>query len=286
MSKKSLYIILIFSFFYLNCTKNKVDWTQAPDSLKNKTHVSQNITQNGNTSAGDSDLSLKSKDEITIETSDGKNLTANYFYSEAARETPQGLVILIHQFRQSKEQWKQDFIDSLILLGFKVLSFDIRGHGNSTKINEGLTELLADPEQLPKDITAVVNWAKKQNGIDSSRIGAIGTSVGGNLALYAQLNLGIKTAVAISNGKKGFEIFTGYNELMMGRPYFPKMKNILLISGSLDGDHERGQKWIAENFLDEPKELKVYISDKHGMYLIDAYPEINSLMISWLKKYL
>jgi dienelactone hydrolase len=282
LAKIGLYIIIVFSLFFSNCSKNDADKLPSSDSSKEK----KELQQTGNTSGSEKNEFKKSNDSITIETADSKNLSANYYYSTAGKETSQPLVILIHQFRQSKEQWKQDFIDSLISSGFKVLAFDIRGHGNSSKIKEGLTELLADPDQLPKDISAVVKWARKQNSIDSSRIGVIGTSVGGNLALYAELNLGTKTAIAVSNGQKGFEIFTGYNELMMGRPYFPKMKNVLLICGSLDGDHERGQKWISENFLDEPKELKVYTSDKHGMYLIDAYPEISALMISWLKKYL
>jgi len=283
LSKIGLYIILIFSFFYFNCSKNKVDKIPTPDSIKDKTEISE---QNENTPGGDKNTAQKSTDELTIKTEDGKDISANYFYNTDKKEVSQPLVILIHQFKQSKEQWKNDFIDSLIANGFKVLAYDIRGHGKSSKVDVELANLLSDPEQAPKDIEAVSDWAKKQKGIDSSRIAVIGTSIGGNLALYAQLNLGTKTAIAISNGKKSFEAFTGYNELMMGRPYFPKMKNVLLICGTKDSDHEQGQRWITENFLDEPKEMKVYDSDKHGIYLIESFPEINTLIINWLKKYL
>ena len=127
---------------------------------------------------------------------------------------------------------------------------------------------------------------KLKKGIDSTRIAAIGTSIGGNLALYGALNLGIKVPIAVSNGKSTFEAFTGFNELMMGRPNFPKMKNALLICGSKDGDHETGQKWIYDNFCSDPKEMKVFDSGKHGMFLIEEKPETNELILSWLRKYL
>jgi pimeloyl-ACP methyl ester carboxylesterase len=285
LNKLGLYIILVFSFFYLNCTKTRLDNTKLTDSSKNTTQTNnQPGIQQQNTTAGDKNTVQNSSEELVIKTSDGKEISAKYLYSPDKKETSQPIVVLIHQFMQTKDQWKSDFTDSLIAAGYKVLAYDIRGHGKSSKIEGELSSLLSDPEQAPKDIQAVVSWAREQKGIDSARIAAIGTSIGGNLALYAELNLGIKLSVAVSNGKKTFEAFTGYNELMMGRPYFPRIKNVLLICGSKDGDHEQGQKWIYENFLEDPKEMKVYDSDKHGKSLIEQFPEINTLILSWLKK--
>ena len=59
-----------------------------------------------------------------------------------------------------------------------------------------------------------------------------------------------------------------------------------MICGSKDGDHEAGQKWIYENFCENPKEMKVYDSGKHGKFLIEEKPEVNELILNWLKKYL
>ena len=225
-------------------------------------------------------------EDFTVTTSDKKEISGSLYFSESKKDESQPIVILVHQFNQSRAEWQQSFIDSLLNSGFKVLAYDIRGHGKSSKQNGKLEDILSDPEQAPLDIKAVTDWAKVHKGIDSSRIAVIGTSIGGNLALYAGLNCGVKVPVAVSNGKSTFEAFTGYNEMMMGRPYFPKIKNVLLICGSKDGDHEAGQKWIYDNFCENPKEMKVYDTGKHGKFLIEEKPEVNELILNWLKKYL
>lgn len=249
------------------------------DSFKNKSG-GENTVKTGNTKV------QSSLDEVTFTTSDKKEISGSLYYSDGKKDEQQPLVILIHQFNETRSQWQTGFIDSLLNSGFKVLAYDIRGHGKSSKQNGNLEDLLSDPKQAPLDIKAVVEWSKKQKGIDSSRIAAIGTSIGGNVALYAGLNLNLKVPIAISNNKSTFEAYTGYNELMMGRPYFPKIKNVLLVCGSKDGENESGQKWILSNFCEKPCEMKVFDSDKHGKLLLEEKPEINDFILSWLKKYL
>jgi pimeloyl-ACP methyl ester carboxylesterase len=239
----------------------------------------ENSGQNNNISAEDNSKEINQiktpdkraslKDDILIKTSDSKELSASYYY-ETNKEVLSPLIILIHQLIRARTM-EQDFIDSLVETGFKVLAYDILGHGKSSKVDYELSKLLEDPDEAPNDIKAVFEWAGKEKGIDTSRIGVIGTSIGGNLACYAALNLNAKVIVSVSNGKQTFEIYTGYDERMMGRPYFPRFKNALLICGSKDGDHEQGQKWIMDNFVETPKEFKVYDSDKHGKALIEQF---------------
>lgn len=266
-------------FSITGCTRDKNELNQNSNSRSNKTSQVNSVNTN-------SSITAKTTEEFTVTTADNKKISGSLYFTEAKKNELQPLVILIHQFNQSRSQWQNSFIDSLLAAGYKAAAFDIRGHGSSDKQNGGLESILSDPDQAPKDITAVTEWAKKQKGIDSTRIAAIGTSVGGNMALYGALNLGIKVSIAVSNGKSTFEAFTGYNELMMGRPYFPKLKNVLLICGSKDGDHEAGEKWIFENFCEDPKELKVYDSQKHGKFLIEEQSDLEQIMINWLKKYL
>lgn len=278
MRKSLLIFLLLLSSSLLNCTRDKIDWTPVPDSIKNKS--TQKNSEWGNTPLS------KSVDEITFTTDDKKKLSGKYFYNSGSKDSAQPVVILIHQFNSNWDEWEMSFVDSLIAMNYKIFIFNIRGHGGSDKQNGKLESILTDPNQAPMDLKAAVKWLKEQKGADTNRLAAIGTSVGGNMALYGALNLNIKVPIAISNGKATFEAFTGYNEMMMGRPSFPKIKNALLICGSKDGDHEAGQKWILENFCSEPREMKVYDSDLHGKKLRTEHPEMNSQIFNWLKKYL
>lgn len=273
----SLTVLIFISI--TGCTKDRNELSRLQDSNNNKTSQVNSVKSNNTPSA-------IINEDFTVTTSDKKEISGSLYFSESKKDESQPLVILVHQFNEDRKQWQQSFIDSLLNSGFKVLAYDIRGHGRSDKQNGELESILSDPEQAPLDIKAVIDWAKTRKGIDSTRIAAIGTSVGGNLAIYAALNCGVKIPIAVSNGKQTFEAFTGFNELMMGRPNFPKMKNVMLICASKDGDHESGQKWIYVNFCDKPSEMKVYDSGKHGKFLIEEKPEINDLMLSWLKKYL
>lgn len=269
MNKLIFIIIIVCSFIFQDCASRQTDKTGASNKDPEKKQV-KIVVQ---------------KDEITINTADSKQLSANYFYDKDKKDSIQPIIVLIHQFNQSKEQWKADFIDSLVFNGYKVIAYDIRGHGKSSKVNYDLTKLLSDPNEAPSDMDAVFGWIKKEKGIDTLKIGTMGTSIGGNLAIYARLKLGAKTSIAVSNGKDGFEAFTGMDERMMSR-MFPRITSVFMICGSKDGQHEQDAKFIMENFLDNPKELKVFDSDKHGKFLIEENPEINTLAINWFKKYL
>jgi dienelactone hydrolase len=224
------------------------------------------------------------KDEITISTEDGINISANYFYAKDKKEQLQPLIILIHQFKQNKEQWAQSFIDTLVYNGYKVLAYDIRGHGSSTKVDYELTKLLSDQNEAPADLKAVFGWAKNENkSIDFAKIGVMGTSIGGNLGCYSSYYLNAKTVIAVSNSRSGYEALLGIDPRSMAAVY-KRISSVFLICGNRDGEHEQDAKYMLENYLMEPVDLKVYDSDKHGKYLIEQYPEIYTLALNWFKK--
>lgn len=266
---KKLSVLFLLTFLIVSCSSKQDTKKETAGSKKQ----------------GENKL-LAGKDEITINTDDGKSLSAYFWYNDGQKETKQPLVILVHQFKQDKDQWPVFFTDSLLKNNYKVLAYDIRGHGKSSKVDYELSNLLSDANEAPADMRAVVKWARQQKGIDSTRIAAVGTSIGGNLACFAKFVLATKVAVAISNSKSTFELFIGYDERMMGMRVMPRAANVLLICGSKDGEHEKDQKFIYDNFLVDPRDAKVYDSDKHGKFLLEEHPEIYSLILDWLRKYL
>jgi len=220
---------------------------------------------------------------LSFLTSDNLNIKGAYYYSEGKTDISHALVVLIHQFRSDRSQWQKSFIDSLISKNYYVLAYDIRSHGESDKASVEKLELLKSPDQVTKDIEAVIKWAKSKKNIDSSRIAVIGTSIGASIGIYARIFLGAKTVIGISGGKGTFEAFTGYDErsMTMSR-IIPRFNSVLFICGEKDNDYAKEEKSILDNYAMEPMKLQLYASEKHGKELISQFPEINELMLKWL----
>lgn len=265
---KALQILLIVAFFcgLIACKE------ASKGSLKNEVPVK-------------SDSIVKEDKEFT--TADNIKIKANFFYSSLRHKQSEPLVILIHQFKSDKNQWGRDFIDSLVMNGFKVVAYDIRSHGESGKAPVPIEKLLSDKEQAPKDLQTIFGWAKSTDGmnegIDSSRIAVVGTSIGGSLAFYAKYYLGAKTIVGISVGKYTFENLTDIRDILMGR-VIERIRSVFLICGEKDGNYASESKDIYDTYIDDPKEFKVFASDKHGKYLIEEKPEIKYLILDWLRR--
>jgi len=225
------------------------------------------------------------KKSFSVKTEDELNIVGNYFYMSAQKDSVQPLIILIHQFRSDKEQWDSAFIDTFLKNKYKVIAYDIRSHGESDKAKVDLMELLSDGQQAPKDLDAVIKWANEQKGINKDKIGIVGTSIGGSLGIYGAAFKGIKSVVAVSSGKGTFEAFTGYDErkMSMARP-IPRIKNVMFVCGTKDGDIIDEEKKIYDNYLMDPREIMNLESDKHGKDLISAFPEIEKVIFKWFDK--
>ncbi len=261
------YIILLFISFVIfsGCTTKSIE----TGGNKNNPQLQQNIK----------------KENPEIITSDNLKISTDYYFEESKKDSVQPLVILIHQFNSDRTQWSSELIDTLISSGFKVIAFDLRSHGKSDKAKIEFQKLLTDPEQTPKDVEAVIKWAKSNPGVDSNNIGCAGTSIGGSLSLYASYYLGAKTSIGISIGKMTFENLTGNFEAMMGR-MVKSINNVMLICGKQDGNCGTESQMIYDTFLGTPKEYKQFESKKHGKELIKDFPGINNLIVEWFVKYL
>jgi len=266
-------LLLLLSLIFLACnTEDK----NIPDS-------DSKLPENKNPGTPSAVLKPVEKDNFTVNTEDGLKIKGEYYYNDLNEKQP--AVILIHQFRSDKSEWKKEFIDALINMNYKVVTYDIRNHGESDKVNIDDYQLLYDGNQTPKDLKAVFEWINNQEGIDVTRTAVIGTSIGAALAVYSKYNLGVKVVVCVSAGRKTFEGLTGFKEEIMGA-VIPRFNNVLFFAGENDGNSLNDTKYIIENFVMEPFELKVYQTNKHGKSLIKEYPEINEIILDWLKKYL
>jgi cephalosporin-C deacetylase-like acetyl esterase len=258
--KNPIYIILTFLIAFCSCDSPKSELSELEVKTK------------------------KMKEDVVFTTSDRIKIQGTYYYNNLDLSAKQPLVILIHQFMSDRSQWKDDFIDSLLAKKYKVITYDIRNHGESGKAVDNIDDILKDKGNAVLDLKAVFDWAKTRNGIDSTRIGVIGTSIGASLGMYSKYDLGSKTVICVSIGKSTFEAFTGISELKMGI-IVKRVSSVLFICGDKDGACPEDAKYIYTNFIEDPKELKYYNSEKHGKDLITTQnPEINAFMLDWLKK--
>lgn len=102
---------------------------------------------------------------------DGVKLKGWFFPSVSVEAGPRPLIVLVHGLGQSRQSLAGQ-ARGLVELGYNVLLFDLRGHGES------------DPERISlghrerRDLRAVLKWAGK-HGFPPERTGWVGYSMGG-----------------------------------------------------------------------------------------------------------
>ena len=105
---------------------------------------------------------------FSVRSGDGTVLAAEAKGDPAAPE-----VLFIHGLRQSRLSWDKQFADPA-LAGFRMVRFDLRGHGDSDKPNA--LESYSDADRWADDVAAVIAATKVRHPI------LVGWSLGGYVA--------------------------------------------------------------------------------------------------------
>jgi len=121
-------------------------------------------------------VQAQTAETFRLTTADNFDIAAKFFpatNSDDIRPT----LILAHGSVRTKEQWENvDFVDDLHAAGWNVLTFDIRGRGDSQA---------PTPEQRTAppwaDLDAAVAWALADPRVDQDRMAMVGESFGANL---------------------------------------------------------------------------------------------------------
>lgn len=115
---------------------------------------------------------------VTFRTVDGVLLSGNFY---GADSNPAPAVILVHMLTRSRRDW-EPVAARLSAEGIAALSFDLRGHGESTPAP---TEEGASPAAMVRDVAAARQFLGARHDVAHDRIGIAGASLGANLALLA-----------------------------------------------------------------------------------------------------
>jgi pimeloyl-ACP methyl ester carboxylesterase len=105
---------------------------------------------------------------FTVRSADGTMLAGEAFGEAQAPE-----ILFIHGLRQSRLSWEKQFADPA-LAGFRMVGFDLRGHGDSDKPT--LLDAYSDADRWADDVAAVIEAAQLRNPV------LVGWSLGGYVA--------------------------------------------------------------------------------------------------------
>jgi dienelactone hydrolase len=213
--------------------------------------------------------------EITFSADDGVRISAS-FATPGAEGADFPAVILIHEGESDRSEWGE-FFDKILRQDFVVLSYDIRGHGASEKVAD-LDSLYNDSNQAPRDLVAAISFLRSDRRVDSSRIGIVGASLGGNLACVGSSELGVKTAVVISAKTTAAQNLAGKEEL--------GLRSVFYIASEGDEEGQRAQ-WAKElhGKTQDPAKIKIVAaSSAHGVNIFEDLPEVEEEILEWLRE--
>ncbi len=150
-------------------------------------------------------------ERISFYSSDGLKLAGVFING-----TNQGTIILLHGYGRSKEQ----MIPQALFLnkaGFNVLIFDFRASGES----EGKLITFGEKEQA--DLEGAVQYLKNRKDVEMDKVGVLGFSMGGAVALMKSGDLPEIKAIVINSTYARFKtvIWNNFKRYFRGLPFFP-----------------------------------------------------------------
>ena len=198
-------------------------------------------------------------------------------YMTTSEKTPAGSpgVLLVHQFMQSDQQWGQ-WPEELVSQGYRVLAFNLRGHGDSAPYDGELVGILSDPAAGPADLRAALAYLVGDGQADPTRIAIVGTSIGANLAVEAAIAGLAKTYVSLSSRETAVEVFAGKAATGMSSVFYLASEN----------DSAGTQATDAQTMFDAtalPSDIKIYAGvAHHGIAILENHSDSYGLIEDWL----
>jgi len=189
-------------------------------------------------------------------------------------------VILVHARGRSRADW-EDLAEELQDEGYAVLTFDLRGHGGSTKQGDRtLAHATMSPQDWEKallDLTAAYQFLTNRGEVNKGKIGVIGAGLGANLALnWAAQQPPVRSLVLLSpsldeQGVKTEAAIARYGT----RP--------VLLVASVDDRPAADAARRLESLARGKKKLTLYEAAGCGMDMLARAEGLTDLILEWLE---
>lgn len=213
---------------------------------------------------------------IEMKTVDGVTLIADRY---ASNETFGPSLILIHEKGSGKEVWKS-LAEGAQRIGFTVVCFDMRGHGESVLKNGQPIDFkeftTKDWRGVSLDLDAVVERLIT-DGADPSRMGVVGAGLGANLALrYAAERPAVHSVVLISPGRV-------YEGIGIQEPLQSFNRRPLLVLAAENDPFSAQSAQEIQREASGYAELRMYPGPAHGVELLHFSNSARAQILQWLE---
>ncbi len=188
-----------------------------------------------------------------------------------AAQEPAPAVLLLHMLGGRKEDWLP-LVTPLQQAGYTVLAMDLRGHG--------VTGGAPDWELAREDAVDMLAALRAVEGVDPSRVGVVGASIGANLSLVGcAASPFCRTAILLSPGLDYHGVTTeGAVEQLGERP--------LLIVASQEDVYSAQSSQTLDGLASGPHELVLYDGAGHGTAMLRAESSLAEVIRAWLEVHL
>jgi alpha-beta hydrolase superfamily lysophospholipase len=211
-------------------------------------------------------IPLSAAQRVTLRTDDGVQLAATW-YEPDARQGP--AVILVHMLLKSRRDW--DVLASRLSdAGIGVLTFDLRGHGDS----QGTAQ---DQAAMLQDLKAAKRFLVGRTDAIQGRIGIAGASLGATLAARLAADDATIRSLALlspSLDYRGLRIEPAMRKVG-SRP-------VLLAASSEDAYALRSARELQKDMT--TRELQLLTSAGHGTTMLTRSPELVSTLVDWFRR--
>jgi alpha-beta hydrolase superfamily lysophospholipase len=207
---------------------------------------------------------------VTIETADGVALAASWRPVPERPAAP--AVLLLHDFSRERRDW-EPLAAEFTSRGLATLAIDLRAHGESTKKNGKPVPIsprqMSDPNGFPRDVEAACRWLRDR----APKVGVVGLSLGGSLAVLASAAGLVDAAVVVSTNADRLGSLAGSRPTAARAALF-----IASEQAPQRAESARGLYAAAA----EPKTLLLVPGAAHNLVLFREHPEAKAAMFDWL----
>ncbi|MDB4887823.1 MAG: dipeptidyl aminopeptidase/acylaminoacyl-peptidase-like protein [Gemmatimonadetes bacterium] len=197
----------------------------------------------------------------------GRETVPALWLTPSAPPGPRPAVLLLHGFSSSKERMAQAIGRALLARGVGSLALDLPFHGERVSASGGIPKnplvLVGAWRGAVSEAREAVTWLAGQEDVDASRLGILGYSLGGFLALMTAADEPRLRAVALA-AAGDLPDQTPYAAMVRGLVDPPRAarkldgRPLLLVNGRRDTTTRPAQAERLFAAANEPKELVWY----------------------------